>query len=232
MAAQAALDRRARHCHRARGSSSRRRQRQPALHRPARWVQALPDFDDDPGRRTKRSSKPSRWPGSRNGTDLPHFGRKLDPYTVFHWEDWMRGDCIRSLVLPLLLAVGLGACASNAVQPGIVNTFRRASGPRPWQRRRPMAAIPAAGPTIAAAPMAGRRGPAASGSRVVPCRRAPVPVAGLSVPALPPQTIRRQRSPQGSHAARRRWRPGRVHPRGALAGPGTVAAATAPSSAA
>ncbi len=34
----------------------------------------------------------------------------------------MRGDWIRVLLLPLLLAAGLGACASNAVQPGIVYT--------------------------------------------------------------------------------------------------------------
>ncbi len=34
----------------------------------------------------------------------------------------MRGNWVRVLVLPLLLAVGLGACASNAVQPGIVST--------------------------------------------------------------------------------------------------------------
>lgn len=39
----------------------------------------------------------------------------------------MRG--IRVLVLPLLLAVGLGACASNAVQPGIVYTSGAPSGP-------------------------------------------------------------------------------------------------------
>ena len=32
----------------------------------------------------------------------------------------MRGNRIRSLLLPLLLAAGLGACASNGVQPGIV----------------------------------------------------------------------------------------------------------------
>jgi outer membrane lipoprotein SlyB len=32
----------------------------------------------------------------------------------------MRGDWIRRLMLPLLLAAGLGACASNGVQPGIV----------------------------------------------------------------------------------------------------------------
>ncbi|MFO1158258.1 MAG: hypothetical protein U1E60_05435 [Reyranellaceae bacterium] len=38
----------------------------------------------------------------------------------------MRGDWFRLLLLPLALAFGLGACASNAVQPGIVST---ASGP-------------------------------------------------------------------------------------------------------
>lgn len=32
----------------------------------------------------------------------------------------MRGKMIRSVLLPLLLAAGLGACASNGVQPGIV----------------------------------------------------------------------------------------------------------------
>ncbi|WP_428662295.1 hypothetical protein [Reyranella sp.] len=34
----------------------------------------------------------------------------------------MRGESIRRFLLPALLAVGLGACASNAVQPGIVST--------------------------------------------------------------------------------------------------------------
>jgi len=34
----------------------------------------------------------------------------------------MRGESIRRFLLPVLLAVGLGACASNAVQPGIVST--------------------------------------------------------------------------------------------------------------
>ena len=34
----------------------------------------------------------------------------------------MRGNWFGLLLLPLLLAAGLGACASNAVQPGIVNT--------------------------------------------------------------------------------------------------------------
>lgn len=40
----------------------------------------------------------------------------------------MRGNTIRSLLLPLLLAAGLGACASNAVQPGIVYTSGAPSG--------------------------------------------------------------------------------------------------------
>ena len=34
----------------------------------------------------------------------------------------MRGQSIRRLLLPVLLAAGLGACANNAVQPGIVST--------------------------------------------------------------------------------------------------------------
>jgi outer membrane lipoprotein SlyB len=44
----------------------------------------------------------------------------------------MRGNWVRLLVLPLLLAAGLTACASNAVQPGIVYTSAAtpaASGP-------------------------------------------------------------------------------------------------------
>lgn len=40
----------------------------------------------------------------------------------------MRGNRIRALLLPLLLAVGLGACASNAVQPGIVYSSGAPSG--------------------------------------------------------------------------------------------------------
>ena len=40
----------------------------------------------------------------------------------------MRGNWIRVLVLPLLLAAGLGACASNAVQPGILYTSGAPSG--------------------------------------------------------------------------------------------------------
>ncbi|MFO1085884.1 MAG: hypothetical protein U1E21_15060 [Reyranellaceae bacterium] len=47
----------------------------------------------------------------------------------------MRSDWFRLLLLPLMLALGLGACASNAVQPGIVNTSSGPSG-----------AYPAAGP--------------------------------------------------------------------------------------
>ena len=40
----------------------------------------------------------------------------------------MRGNWVRVFVLPLLLAAGLGACASNAVQPGIVSTSGAPSG--------------------------------------------------------------------------------------------------------
>jgi outer membrane lipoprotein SlyB len=40
----------------------------------------------------------------------------------------MRGKTIRSLLLPLLLAAGLGACASNGVQPGIVYSSGAPSG--------------------------------------------------------------------------------------------------------
>jgi outer membrane lipoprotein SlyB len=40
----------------------------------------------------------------------------------------MRGNRIRTLLLPLLLAAGLGACASNAVQPGIVHSSGAPSG--------------------------------------------------------------------------------------------------------
>ncbi len=40
----------------------------------------------------------------------------------------MRGNWFRVFVLPLLLAAGLGACASNAVQPGIVYTSGAPSG--------------------------------------------------------------------------------------------------------
>jgi outer membrane lipoprotein SlyB len=43
----------------------------------------------------------------------------------------MRGDYLRLLLLPLLLAAGLTACASNAVQPGIVYTSGVPSGSGP-----------------------------------------------------------------------------------------------------
>src|SRR6185436_7664126 len=40
----------------------------------------------------------------------------------------MRGNGIRTLLLSLVLAAGLGACASNAVQPGIVYSSGAPSG--------------------------------------------------------------------------------------------------------
>jgi outer membrane lipoprotein SlyB len=45
----------------------------------------------------------------------------MDSY-IDTWEGVMRGYRIGLLLLPLLLAAGLGACASNGVQPGIVYT--------------------------------------------------------------------------------------------------------------
>ena len=34
----------------------------------------------------------------------------------------MRGNTVRAVLLPALLAAGLGACANNGVAPGYVNT--------------------------------------------------------------------------------------------------------------
>jgi outer membrane lipoprotein SlyB len=47
------------------------------------------------------------------------------------WEGVMRGNWICLLALPLLLAAGLGACASNGVPPGIVYTSGVPSGSGP-----------------------------------------------------------------------------------------------------
>jgi outer membrane lipoprotein SlyB len=47
------------------------------------------------------------------------------------WEGVMRSNWIRLLALPLLLAAGLGACASNGVPPGIVYTSGVPSGSGP-----------------------------------------------------------------------------------------------------
>src|SRR5260370_8126483 len=71
----------------------------------------------------------------------------MDSYTDT-WEGVMRGYRIRFLLLPLLLAAGLTACASNGVQPGIVYTSSApsaASGP----------GYPANGPVQANAPAQG-----------------------------------------------------------------------------
>ena len=43
----------------------------------------------------------------------------------------MRGKSIRRFLLPVLLAAGLGACANNAVQPGIVSTSGSSDRPGP-----------------------------------------------------------------------------------------------------
>jgi outer membrane lipoprotein SlyB len=44
----------------------------------------------------------------------------------------MRGDWFRLVLLPLMLALGLGACASHGVQPGIVNTSSAPAGSYPY----------------------------------------------------------------------------------------------------
>src|SRR4029077_21234139 len=41
----------------------------------------------------------------------------------------MKGNFVRSVLLPLALAAALGACASNGVQPGFVNTASTATPP-------------------------------------------------------------------------------------------------------
>src|SRR5260370_5999701 len=80
----------------------------------------------------------------------------------------MRGYRIRFLLMPLLLAAGLAACASNGVQPGIVYTSSApsaASGP----------GYPANGPVQANAPAQGSNpypapGVAGEAGRVVSIR--------------------------------------------------------------
>jgi outer membrane lipoprotein SlyB len=69
----------------------------------------------------------------------------------------MRGDWFRlPLVLPLLLlAVGLGACASNAVQPGIVHTSSGPPGAYPAAGTYPTPSGPYGSPPGASAPTQG-----------------------------------------------------------------------------
>src|SRR5262245_24385040 len=52
----------------------------------------------------------------------------MHPYSNDTWEGVMRGNWLSLLLLPLLLAAGLTACASNAVQPGIVYTSSAPGG--------------------------------------------------------------------------------------------------------
>jgi len=71
----------------------------------------------------------------------------MDAY-IDTWEGVMRGYRIRFWLLPMLLAAGLTACASNGVQPGIVYTSSAppaASGP----------SYPANGPVQANGPAQG-----------------------------------------------------------------------------
>jgi outer membrane lipoprotein SlyB len=99
----------------------------------------------------------------------------MDSY-IDTWEGVMRGYRIRFLLLPLLLAAGLTACASNGVQPGIVYTSSAppaASGP----------GYPANGPVQASAPAQGSNpypAPAVAGEagRVVSIREVGLAGAG------------------------------------------------------
>src|SRR5258708_37364175 len=81
----------------------------------------------------------------------------MDSY-IDAWEGVMRGYRIRLSVLPLLLAAGLTACASNGVQPGIVYT---SSAPPPAGGQGYPASSPAKGqgqpngPVPASAPAQG-----------------------------------------------------------------------------
>src|SRR5258708_23056714 len=81
----------------------------------------------------------------------------MDSY-IDAWEGVMRGYGIRLSVLPLLLAAGLTACASNGVQPGIVYT---SSAPPPAGGQGYPASYPASGqvqpngPVQASAPAQG-----------------------------------------------------------------------------
>ena len=94
----------------------------------------------------------------------------------------MRGDWLRFLLLPLMLALGLGACASNAVQPGIVHTSSGPSGSYPtagaypgsggpYYGGQPPANAPSQG-SVYAAPVSGDTG------RVVSIREIPLQGAG------------------------------------------------------
>lgn len=89
----------------------------------------------------------------------------------------MRGDWFRLLLLPLMLALGLGACASNAVQPGIVNTSSGPSGSYPAagpypRGGGPYGAQPPAQGSVYATPGSGDTG------RVVSIREIPLQGAG------------------------------------------------------
>ena len=145
----------------------------------------------------------------------------------------MRGNRIRTLLLPLLLAAGLGACASNGVQPGIVYSSGAPSGaygggqygsgpygPGPLRR----APTTAAGPTAPSGSAPRIRPRAATRTRGPIPTKAPIPTRRLPGPGPVPgagQQLRRQRTrrlgPRSGacrprRRGRRQRRPDRRHP--------------------
>src|SRR5580698_1357415 len=53
---------------------------------------------------------------------MPHFGHERVRTVLIQRGVSMRGKSVPAILLPMILAAGLGACANNGVQPGIVNT--------------------------------------------------------------------------------------------------------------
>ena len=92
----------------------------------------------------------------------------------------MRGNWIRVLLLlPLLLAAGLGACASNAVQPGIVYTSSAPPSGSGTYGSGPYSGPAASGPVATAPAQGSNYGGAMGGSgRVVSIREVGIQGAG------------------------------------------------------
>jgi outer membrane lipoprotein SlyB len=92
----------------------------------------------------------------------------------------MRGDWFRLVLLPLMLALGLGACASNAVQPGIVGTSSGPPGSYPAAGPYPGGGRSYGGPPANAPSQGSVYGTPGSGDtgRVVSIREIPLQGAG------------------------------------------------------
>ena len=87
-----------------------------------KWVMALPGFDDD--RQQIQREDPRGHPGRldrRKRVNAP-ITPKSESYGLCHKGVFMRGISARAILLPVLLAAGVGACANNGVQPGYVNS--------------------------------------------------------------------------------------------------------------